>query len=312
MYHSKNHSTVVILGTYNPTKFLNDQLNSILNQINADIRIYISDDCSDNISNLETVKKISPKIIWHRNHQNLGFAKNFLFSLKNIDPEYNFYVFSDQDDIWYEDKISHAINMIKKIPSDRPALYCSRTAIADKNCDLVIGYSPLFSKKPSFQNALVQSIGGGNTMVFNLAARNLIVQSIENLGNQEIVSHDWWCYQIVSGANGVVYYDPEPRIMYRQHGANLVGSNNGWFARLFRIKGVFSGKFKRWNDLNTDALQSNRMLLTAENRETLDDFTSARNCSFVKRLYYFKRSGIYRQTMLGNIGLILGAIFNKV
>ena len=57
MHHSKNNSTVVILGTYNPTTFLNDQLNSILNQINADINIYISDDCSDQDSNLETVKK---------------------------------------------------------------------------------------------------------------------------------------------------------------------------------------------------------------------------------------------------------------
>jgi len=313
MHHSKNNSTVIIVGTYNPTSFLNDQLNSILDQKNTDIIIHVSDDCSDQNSNLENLKKISPPIIfWHRNQQNLGFAKNFLFSLKNIDPKYNFYAFSDQDDIWYEDKISRAINEIKKTPYDKPALYCSRTAIADKNCDSIIGYSPLFSKKTSFQNALVQSIGGGNTMVFNLAARNLIVQSIENLGNREIVSHDWWCYQIVSGANGVVHYDPEPRIMYRQHGNNLVGSNNGWFDRFFRIKGVFSGKFKRWNDLNCDALQCNRTLLTDENKKILDDFIFYRKSSCVKRVFFLKRSGIYRQTFLGNIGLIVSAIFNKV
>ena len=202
--------------------------------------------------------------------------------------------------------------MIKKIPYERPALYCSRTAIADENCDSIIGYSPHFSKKPSFQNALIQSLGGGNTMVFNLAARNLIVQSIKNLENQEIVSHDWWCYQIVSGANGVVYYDPEARIMYRQHGNNLVGSNNGWIARFFRVKGVFLGKFKRWNDLNCDALQSNRILFSTENQKMLDDFIAARKSILIKRLYFLKRSGIYRQTFLGNIGLIVSAIFNKV
>lgn len=149
-------------------------------------------------------------------------------------------------------------------------------------------------------------------MVFNLAARNLIVQSIENLGNKEIVSHDWWCYQIVSGANGVVHYDPEPRIMYRQHGNNLVGSNNGWFARFFRVKGVFSGKFKRWNDLNCDALQINRTLLTDENQKILDDFISTRNSRLIKRIYFLIHSGIYRQTALGNIGLIVSTIFNKV
>lgn len=314
MHNFKNDSTVFILGTYNPTAFLSNQLISILGQINTDIKIYVSDDCSDQSYYLEEVKKeiVSPRIIWHRNQKNLGFAKNFLHSLKDIDPEYNFYAFSDQDDIWYEDKISYAINVIKKTSYDRPALYCSRTAIADENCDSIIGYSPLFSKKPSFQNALVQSIGGGNTIVFNLAARNLIVQSIENLGNKEVVSHDWWCYQIVSGANGVVHYDPEPRIMYRQHGNNLAGKNIGWIAHLVRIKSLFSGKFRRWNNLNIDALQINRTLLTVENLKILDDFTCARNFSVIKRMYYLKRSGIYRQTLLGNIGLIVSAIFNKV
>lgn len=312
--YPKSNNTIVVLGTYNPPIFLDKQLNSILSQADAEINIYISDDCSDQSSNLENLKKKinSPKISWNRNQENLGFARNFLRSLKELEPEYKFYVFSDQDDIWYEDKVSRAINVLKKIPDDEPALYCSRTAIANENCDSIIGYSTLFNKKPSFQNALVQSIGGGNTMVFNLAARNLIVQSFENLGNREIVSHDWWCYQIVSGANGAVHYDPEPRIMYRQHGNNLVGFNNGWFACLIRVKGVLLGKFKRWNDLNCDALQINRTLLTDANQKILDDFISARKSSLFKRLYFFIRSGIYRQTVLGNIGLMVSAIINKV
>jgi hypothetical protein len=201
---------------------------------------------------------------------------------------------------------------MKNIPHEKPALYCSRTAIANKNCESIIGYSSLFCKKPSLQNALVQSLGGGNTMVFNLAARNLIVQSIENLGNQEIVAHDWWCYQIISGADGIVHYDSEPRIMYRQHGNNLIGSNNGWFSCLFRIKAVFSGEFRRWNDLNCNALQSNRALLTAGNQKILDDFISARNYGLIKRSYCFIRCGVHRQTFLGNIGLIVSTIFNKV
>lgn len=57
MHHSKNNSTVVIVGTYNPTSFLNDQLNSILDQKNPDITIHVSDDCSDQNYNLENLKK---------------------------------------------------------------------------------------------------------------------------------------------------------------------------------------------------------------------------------------------------------------
>ena len=31
----------------------------------------------------------------------------------------------------------------------------------------MLGMSPLFKKRPSFKNAIVQNIAGGNTMVFN-------------------------------------------------------------------------------------------------------------------------------------------------
>jgi hypothetical protein len=41
---------------------------------------------------------------------------------------------------------------------------------------------------------------------------------------QQVASHDWWVYQLVKGAGGNVYYDPEPTILYRQHAGCLVGS----------------------------------------------------------------------------------------
>ena len=60
-------------------------------------------------------------------------------------------------------------------------------------------------------------------MVFNRAAKNLIVEASLNT---PVVSHDWWCYQIVTGAGGHVMYDPEPCLKYRQHGKNQIGANN--------------------------------------------------------------------------------------
>lgn len=235
-----------------------------------------------------------------------------MLSLKNIDDEFWYYAFSDQDDVWHTDKISNAIGVLEEYPDDLPVLYCGRTAITDKSCDVAMGYSPLFSKPPTFSNALVQSIGGGNTMVFNKIARDLIALSLDNLQNIEVGSHDWWCYQIISGAGSIVHYDPKPSLMYRQHSNNLIGSNNGWTARLIRIRDVFRDKFKKWNDINSMALASNRDLLTPKNQRRLDDFIAARKSSLIKRLFLFKRSGIYRQTFLGNIGLILGIFINKV
>jgi len=115
--------------------------------------------------------------------------------------------------------------------------------------------SPLFKKPPSFSNALVQSIAGDNTMAFNKALRDLIVQSTTNT---QAVSHDWWCYQIISGAGGVVLYDTKPSLNYRQHQENLVGSNDNWFARLTLVRYLWEGKLRFWNDINLTALVKNR------------------------------------------------------
>ncbi len=74
-------------------------------------------------------------------------------------------------------KINARGNMATKHNPTIPALYCTRSRLVDQHGKL-IGFSPLFNKKPCFQNALVQNIAGGNTMVFNKAALN-ILQKVE-------------------------------------------------------------------------------------------------------------------------------------
>ena len=146
-------------------------------------------------------------------------------------------------------------------------------------------------------------------MVFNRKACELILQSVQGV---EVISHDWWCYQIISGAGGTVIYDPEPCLKYRQHTENVVGSNHTWKARLKRIRGLFSGKFRDWNSINIAALFQSSRLLTAENRQCLEDFSAARKSGLMTRVRLFRRAGIYRQTLAGNLGLLAGIIFNKV
>jgi hypothetical protein len=73
-----------------------------------------------------------------------------------------------------------------------------------------IGFSPLFVRAPTFQNALVQNIGGGNTMVFNRAARLALRATRADVA---LVSHDWWTYQVVTGIGGTAH--PCPSLRYR-------------------------------------------------------------------------------------------------
>ena len=193
-------------------------------------------------------------------------------------------------------------------PKDAPALYCARTEATNETCTLTLGLSPLFKKTPSFSNALVQSIGGGNTMVLNRLAKDIAATDT----SQRLVSHDWWCYQIISGVGGHIIYDPTPCLQYRQHGANMAGSNLSWLARIARIKQLLGGQFKSWNHLNLKILYQHKDILTPQNQKTLISFIKARESHVIGRIQLFRKSGVWRQGRLSHLALVFAMIINKV
>jgi glycosyltransferase involved in cell wall biosynthesis len=302
----------VVLGFFNGLDYIYDQLRSILGQSHSVVHIYLCDDNSEprfSFNGLRLDSGELSQISIGVRPRNVGFTNNFLNALASVSDDAEYFAFSDQDDIWHQDKLERALAALAKVSSEKPALYCARTEIADATGENSLGYSPRFNKSPSFANALVQNIGGGNTMVFNRAARDLILEATQGV---TVVSHDWWCYQVVTGVGGHVIYDSEPCLKYRQHDRNLVGTNTSWRSRLSRVRGLLRGRFREWNDINLEALSACKHLLTNSNQQALDDFIEARQSSLIKRLSLFKRSGIYRQTLVGNLGLLLGVLLNKV
>lgn len=239
---------------------------------------------------------------------NQGFVANFLSLVCNPEIEADYFAFCDQDDLWHKDKIEHAIKYLQRFPDDKPGLYCGRTRLVDGE-DNFKGYSPLFTRPPGFKNALVQNIGGGNTMVFNRKARNLL----RDIGPVEVASHDWWAYMVVSGCGGNVVYDPLPKIDYRQHGQNMVGANVGWKARFIRFRQMLSGRFEKWGDLHMEALDKIKSRLTLENQNIFEKYKATRRQDTVlARLKNVRKSGVYRQTKLGNIGLYIATLLKKL
>jgi len=301
----------VLMCTYNGERFLAQQLDSIARQTYSVWNVVVSDDGSTD-STLEILHQYSES--WGegkltvRQGPKRGFAANFM-SVTCDDPiKSQFYAWADQDDIWQDNKLEIALQLLQTLPTDIPTLYCARTELVS-DTGAVIGRSPLFARPASFSNALVQSISGGNTMVFNQVARELFQLAGSHLN---IVSHDWWAYLLVSGAGGQVFYDPSPTILYRQHQANLIGSNSGVLARIMRLRMMFSGRFRGWKQQNIAALDSVRAQLSHESQLTLEQFKKARSARVFARFIWLKRSRVYRQTRWGNLGLILAAVFNRI
>jgi glycosyltransferase involved in cell wall biosynthesis len=291
--------------------FLREQLDSIVSQTHVYWKIWVSDDGSVD-GTLDILAGFQSQLGEDKFHiakgPAKGFAKNFLSLVCNPHISAPYYGYSDQDDIWQPDKLARAVAWLESIPAHIPALYCTRTCNVDDQ-NQVLGLSPLFDKPPSFANALVQSIAGGNTMVFNHAARQLLVLAGADV---QVVTHDWWTYLVVSGCGGQVFYDSQSAIRYRQHGGNLIGTNSSWTARLVRTGMLYSGRFCLWTDMNMAALQRLHAHLTADNLRLVNDFRKARASGLLTRLIGIWRTGIYRQTLMGNLGLIAAVVLNKI
>ena len=301
----------VLMCTMQGQHFLAQQLNSIATQTHPSWAIWASDDGSDDHTHaiLEYYQSHwgMDRISIHDGPAE-GSTANFLSLTCRADIDADYFAYADQDDVWEADKLERAVAWLETVPEDVPALYGSRTLLVDAR-NQHIGLSPLYEHDPSFRNALVQSIAGGNTMVFNRAARDLLRSAGENV---EAITHDWWAYMLVSSCGGLVHCDPYPTVRYRQHDDNQFGANIDPVAQYHRARLLLQGRFQDWINANLKALQRVRHLMTPESQQVLDEFTAARQRWMGARLLGLWRTGIHRQTVLGNIGIALAALINRL
>jgi glycosyltransferase involved in cell wall biosynthesis len=299
------------MATFNGEKFLTEQLDSLQAQAATSWRLYVSDDGSTDAT-LDIIQRYQSKWsadkIQYRLGPQKGFAQNFLSLACDPDIKADYFAFCDQDDVWLPEKLSVAIEHIARESSTGQLYaYGGRTTYTDENLKQT-GMSPLFVFPRTFRNALIQSIAGGNTMVFNQATKTLL----EKVGMVPTPSHDWWLYQLVTGAGGVMYYDPKPYIFYRQHDRSLVGSNTSLKSLLIRFGMLLNGRFKKWTDQNIQSLNQAINFLKPEHIQTLKLLEKMRNANFNDRLRLIQVCGLYRQTKRGTFSLAIASMLGKI
>ena len=215
------NKVLVLMSAYNGEKYIEVQINSIFNQAGVDIFLVVRDDGSkDNTLNiLESLKDKYPKMrVVHG--CNIGFIKSFgeLIRIAHDDyPDFDYYSFVDQDDIWYENKEQVSISFLEKTDLSLPQLFCSNSRLIDGN-GKPIGRKfvrrPPILKKGAF---LINTLAQGCSMTFNKAAVDIYNQHIP-----QTVYHDRWMIMICS-MFGQIHYLDEALFDYRIHANNVVG-----------------------------------------------------------------------------------------
>jgi hypothetical protein len=205
-------------------------------------------------------------------------------------------------------KLSHTLKKISKLDASKPYLYCSRTTYVSSDAKRILGQSDLFLKPPSFKNAIVQSIAGGNTMAFNNPLRTEALK----YQRADVVSHDWWLYILNELKGGKTLYDDESTILYRQHSRSLIGANTGFIAKLRRLRMLLGGIYRAYNTKNLAAFSKFSVETILKNIDLIDQFIIMRDKPLHTRWQMIHKLGLYRQTWDGHLALYLGAVLRKL
>lgn len=225
----KKPTVTVLLATYNGEKYLSEQINSILNQQGVEVKILVRDDGSkDNTIDILNDYKRKGLLMWYTG-KHLNVQRGYLDLLKNA-PKSDFYAFSDQDDVWDEDKLLIAVTELEGMSEKKPAMYFGGQRLVDENLNLMSIHRISTDRSPH-TNFLISNVAGC-TAVFN----QCLVDAVNMASPDFILMHDSWLFKICLALGGTYYADSSAHINYRQHSSNVAGLNAGLKGKIHQVK----------------------------------------------------------------------------
>ena len=305
---SGNDNVAVLMGTLNGEKYIRRQLDSIFMQTHSCIEVWVSDDGSgDGTLGILDEYARQGKHVYVVQGPGLGFSRNFLALARNESIKADWFAWADDDDIWMPEKIATAIARLRAVPASRPAIFASRTILVDADRKK-LGLSRIPAAPSEFRRMLAQNPVSGNTMVFNRAARDLLM-----IGDvPDVFAHDWWLGILVLGNGGVLEYETAPLVEYVQHAGNRIGASRTVRQKLRKFIRSFLGSLQERNARHIRALESRRDMLSDGNREIVDAFAEAHDSrSLFERINVLMRFGIRRDSLLENIALLLLCVLRR-
>ena len=301
-----NKSIIILLATYNGEKYVQEQLDSIISNKYPNMRIIISDDGSKD-KTLDILEKFAKQypFISVINHSTAlhGAFHNFAnliqyVSEQNLQADY--YMFSDQDDVWKSDKIEKSLLEIQKYDSGIPALVYTSKQYVDENLNPID-----FTIKAEAEfdiNILHQNKTYGCTFIFN----NLLMEKLDSKAPVFFVNYDHYT-AMQAYLFGKVIYLTEKTIMYRQHGNNVSGCVNKSFLDRVSVRKKYRNNIMLYKALISYTFQYKDLLPEKDRRiiETLQK-------GIASRLYLFFASlncRIHKNSVLGTVQFYLAILF---
>lgn len=307
---------VILMSTYNGELFLEEQINSILNQTYKNFDLFIRDDGStDNtvkIINNFARKYPNIKIIKDKDKDkdkdkgNMGPKESFMYLLKLVGNGYDYYSYADQDDIWNNNKLERAVSSLKGLGGTKPKLYLSTYDVVDSSLNLLFKRN-LHTEIPlTIESTIINRCPSGCTMVYNKALANFIINSTP----KSFRMHDFWTLLTAFSVDAEIFIDEDSTMLYRQHETNSVGYSENNYST--RVKRLFFSAIHNKNERQMQAksiLDNYDSLLSYENRNQVLKVVkyrkSLKNKVILLKDKKFKTNNLY-QNILFKLSVLMG------
>lgn len=269
-------SVLVLMSSYNGEKYIEEQINTILNQKGVIVKLLVRDDGSTDSTPavLERYKKRG--LLDYYIGKNIGWRESFMDLVVKA-PQSEYYAFSDQDDHWKEEKLYVGVNYLEKKPLG-PKLYMSNVIYWKDGEEKGLSM-PLTIRKDLYYTSLFCD-AFGCTMVFNQDMMNVVKCNPPQIE----VAHDVWFYELAAILNAL-YYDGNSYIKYRQHNNNQLGYDKFFWEKLSRRIKSYSTVWRVHNKdlVCKEILRCYGQYMSKENKEIISviaNYRTSLKCYF--------------------------------
>lgn len=317
----------ILIATYNGEKYIEEQLNSILNQTYKNINILISDDCSkdETLNILQKYANLYSNISVFTHEKNLGYKKNFEFLLSKVESKY--YMLCDQDDIWLPKKIE--LSYKKMIEDDADLVYCDLIVVDENLKEINNSYWNVIGIKNKVKYDDIRSLYLNNCVTgCTLLSKSKYIKDIIPIPDDSIyMLHDYWIALVVALKGKITHLD-EKCIKYRQHTNNQIGSSKKSLKMksfkdvrdlYIKIKIEHFNIFKRYDDMFDDKYKKlNIEALNYYNNISSKKYINFKGYNTFHKLYKYEKLSTYiiqfivmNLPFLGYIGFFFVKLFVK-
>lgn len=284
----------VVMATYNGSRFLQEQIESILAQTLPPSEIIVCDDLSTD-NTVEILKSYQNKnaLTFYVNESKLGVINNFKKAV-SLTSNNHFIALSDQDDIWFPEKLEQQYNELIKINNPKtPAIVYSDLMVIDDKKNIL---NPSFwnelghdSYNHTFKTLLFGNFVTGCTILMNNSMKKYFHEMPHN-----VMMHDVWL-ALIAYSLGNVKAISKPLVYYRKHDLNVAFAANyrkkkkleRWWAN---IKFIFIKNNYLVNEIKliTQFSEQFESHLSTDKKNILKKFIQLQNKTFIQKEIAFR------------------------